>query len=105
MGVAAHSGSLLALMLAEVAAGVLVGGVLSVSMLAEMFPTGVRASGLSMTAGLAAALVGGTAPFIDQLLFRATGLEVAPALYVAAVAGGALAVTWSWPETASAPLD
>ena len=105
MSLAAHSGSLLALTLAEVTAGVCVGGILSVSMVAEMFPTGVRASGLSLTAGLAAALVGGTAPFVDQVLFTATGLEVLPALYAAAVAGAALAALWSWPETAFAALD
>jgi MHS family proline/betaine transporter-like MFS transporter len=103
--VAAPGASLVALVLVMVTAGVLVGGTLSVSMLVEMFPTEVRASGLSLTAGLAAALVGGTAPFLDQALLKVTGLEAAPAVYVTAVAGLALAASWSWPETAFLPLD
>jgi MHS family proline/betaine transporter-like MFS transporter len=105
MTVAAPGGSLAMLVLVHVAAGVLVGGTLSVSMLVEMFPTEVRASGLSMTAGMAAALIGGTAPLVDQVLFTATGAEAAPGLYVLAVAGAALAATWSWPETAFTTLD
>jgi MHS family proline/betaine transporter-like MFS transporter len=105
MSVAAESGSLLALALAEIMAGIAVGGALSVSMLAEMFPADVRATGLSMTAGLATALVGGTAPLFDQALYKATGLEVAPALYVTAVAGLAFVTLWSWPETAFEAFD
>jgi MFS transporter, MHS family, proline/betaine transporter len=82
MSLAAESGSLRSLALAEIKAGIAIGGALSVSMLAEMFPADVRATGLSMTAGLATALVGGTAPLIDQALYKATGLEVAPAVCV-----------------------
>jgi MHS family proline/betaine transporter-like MFS transporter len=104
LSMAAHSGSVLALTLAEVAAGVVVGGTLSVSMLAEMFPAELRSSALGMTAGLATALVGGTAPLIDQLLYVGTGLEVAPAIYAALVGCLALAAIWSWPETAFEPL-
>jgi MHS family proline/betaine transporter-like MFS transporter len=105
MSLAAESGSLLALALAEIMAGIAVGGALSVSMLAEMFPTDVRATGLSMTAGLATALVGGTAPLFDQVLYKATGLEVAPALYVTAVAVLAFVTLRSWPETAFEAFD
>ena len=100
MSLAAHSGSLPALMLAEVVAGIGIGGTLSVSMLAEMFPADLRATGLGLTAGLATALVGGTAPLVDQVLFLATGFEQAPALYVVVVCGLALATARSWPETA-----
>jgi MHS family proline/betaine transporter-like MFS transporter len=105
MSIAAHSGSLLALTAAEIAAGVAVGGMLSVSMLTEMFPAQLRATALGLTAGLATALVGGTAPLVDQVLFMATGLEVAPALYVVAVGCLALAAARSWPETAFRALD
>jgi MHS family proline/betaine transporter-like MFS transporter len=100
----ATSGSVVGLICANMLAGVLVGGTLSVSMLAEMFPTEVRASGLSMTAGLAAALVGGTAPFVDQLLFAATGRETAPALYLVVMAGAALVTLSGRAETAFDPL-
>ena len=105
MSLAAESGSLLAHLLAEVMAGIAVGGALSVLMLAEMFPTDVRATGLSMMAGLATALVGGTAPLLDRALCKATGLKVAPALYVTAVAGLAFVTLRSWPETAFKAFD
>ncbi len=105
LSMAAHSGSLLALTLAEIVAGGAVGGVLSVSMLAEMFPARLRATGLGLTAGLATALVGGTGPLVSQALFLATGSEAAPALYVTTVGGLCLLVVRSWPETAFRALD
>ena len=74
-------------------------------MLAEMFPADLRATGLGLTAGLSTALVGGTAPLVDQVLFLATGFEDAPALYVAIVGCVALATARSWPETAFEDLD
>jgi MHS family proline/betaine transporter-like MFS transporter len=105
MSMAAHSGSLLALTLAEVVAGIGIGGTLSVAMLAEMFPAELRATGLGLTAGLSTALVGGTAPLVDQVLFLATGFEEAAALYVVVVGCVALATARSWPETAFEDLD
>lgn len=105
LSLAAHSGSLLALGVAEVAAGAAVGGMLSVSMLTEMFPAHLRSTALGLSAGLATALVGGTAPLVDQLLFLATGSDTAPALYVMAVGALALVVVRSWPETAFRALD
>jgi MHS family proline/betaine transporter-like MFS transporter len=104
LSLAAHSGSLILLTLAEVAAGVAVGGTLSVSMLAEMFPSGLRATALGLTAGLATALVGGTAPLVDQVLFQVTGLEVAPAVYITLVGLLALVTLWTWRETAFGDL-
>ncbi len=104
MSLAAHSGSLILLTLAEIAAGIAVGGTLSVSMLAEMFPTSLRATALGMTAGLATALVGGTAPLVDQVLFKATGVELAPAVYTTLVGLLALVATWRWRETAFGDL-
>lgn len=105
LSIAAHSGSLLALVLAEMAAGSAVAGVLSASMLAEMFPAQLRASGLGLTAGLATALVGGTGPLISQALFLATGSDSAPALYVTVVGCLTLLAARSWPETAFRALD
>ena len=102
--VLARSGSLGALIVADLLAGAVVGGVLSVSMLAEMFPTSVRATGVALTAGLASATMGGTAPFVGQVLFQATDLAMAPAVYIATVALLALATLWSWPETAFGDL-
>ncbi len=103
--VMARSGSPGALLVADLVAGVLVGAVLSVSLVAEMFPTPVRATGVAFTAGLASATVGGTAPFVAQVLFQVTGRGMAPALYVSGAALLALAALWSWPETAFRELD
>ena len=100
----ARSGSTGALLAADLLGGVLVGGVLSVSLLAEMFPTAVRATGVALTAGLASATMGGTAPFIDQVLFQMTDQALAPALYIATVALLAFGALWFWPETAFGDL-
>jgi MHS family proline/betaine transporter-like MFS transporter len=55
---------------------------------------------MSMTAGLATALIGGTAPVVDQLLVTAVGLNIAPGLYVSLIACLALLALRRWPETA-----
>jgi MHS family proline/betaine transporter-like MFS transporter len=54
--------------------------------LAELFPTRVRFTGLSVSYGLAVTLAGGTAPFVATLLVHQTGNPVAPAYYVMALA-------------------
>jgi MFS transporter, MHS family, proline/betaine transporter len=58
---------------------------------------------MSMTAGLAAALLGGTAPVIDQILVTTLNLDVAVGLYVSLVGCLALVALWRWPETAFKP--
>lgn len=105
LSVAAHSGSLPALLLAEILAGSAVGGVLSASMLVEMFPADLRATGLGLTARLAMALVGGTGPLVGQALFLATGSDEEPARYVTTVGRLTLLLARSSPETALRPLD
>ena len=94
------STSRLGLLFAQMAIGGAMTGVLLVAMVSELFPTALRSTGMSMTAGLATALIGGTAPVVDQLLVTALGLEIAPGLYVGLVASLALAALWRWPETA-----
>jgi MHS family proline/betaine transporter-like MFS transporter len=54
--------------------------------LAELFPTRVRFTGLSVSYGLAVTLFGGTAPFVATLLVKQTGNPVAPAFYIMALA-------------------
>jgi len=98
------SGSLAAMAAAQAAAGVTIAGVLSVAAVAEMFPTRVRATGLALTAGLATATLGGTAPLVGQILFKVTGHETAPAIYMATVAALALLALRGQPETASSDL-
>jgi MHS family proline/betaine transporter-like MFS transporter len=60
----------------------------------------VRSTGVALTAGIATALIGGTAPLIAQILVRVTAAEAAPGVYVAAVGSLALVALWRWPETA-----
>ncbi len=58
------------------------------SILAEMFPTRVRYTGLSVSYGFAVVMFGGFAPFISTLLVDLTGNPYAPAFYI--MTGGAL---------------
>jgi MHS family proline/betaine transporter-like MFS transporter len=104
MWLLASSGSLVALAAAQSVIGAVVGGVLSVAMLAELFPTRLRATGLALTAGLGTAILGGTAPLVDQVLVTVTGYDVLPAVYAAVVAVLALLALSGRPETASSEL-
>jgi MHS family proline/betaine transporter-like MFS transporter len=58
------------------------------SILAEMFPTRVRYTALSVSYGFAVVLFGGFAPLISTWLVDLTGNPIAPAFYV--MTGGAL---------------
>ena len=100
----AASASQLGLLLAQLIMGGALAGVLLIAMVGELFPTPLRSTGMSMTAGLATALVGGTAPLIDQILVTALELDVAPGVYVSLVACLALVALWRWPETAFKPM-
>jgi MHS family proline/betaine transporter-like MFS transporter len=50
--------------------------------LAELVPTRVRYSALSIGYNVGVAVFGGTAPFVNTYLFSRTGSDVAPAFYV-----------------------
>jgi MFS transporter, MHS family, proline/betaine transporter len=95
--------SRLGLLLAQLVIGAATAGVLLIAMVGELFPAQLRSTGMSMTAGLATALIGGTAPLIDQILVTTMGLDVAPGLYVSLVGCLALVALWRWPETAFRP--
>jgi MHS family proline/betaine transporter-like MFS transporter len=103
--VLATRGSLLGLVVAQILIGIAVAGVLSVAMLGEAFPAPVRSSGVALTAGIATALIGATAPWVAQILVRLTDAEAAPGGYVAAIGSLALVALWRWPETAFQKLD
>ena len=104
MWLLASSGSLVALAASQSLMGAAVGGVLSVAMLAELFPTRLRATGLALTAGLGTAVLGGTAPLVEQILVKVTGIDLLPAVYVTVVAAVALLALNGRPETASSEL-
>jgi MHS family proline/betaine transporter-like MFS transporter len=103
--VIASDGSLLGLVSAQLLIGIPTVGILSIAMLAEAFPAPARSTGVALTAGIATALIGGTAPWIDHLLVRLSGFEAAPGVYVAFIGVLALVALWRWPETAFGSLD
>ena len=75
------------------------------SILAEMFPTRVRYTALSVSYGFAVVLFGGFAPLIATWLVSVTGNPLAPAFYV--MTGGAISAIaiLSMKENLNTPLD
>jgi MFS transporter, MHS family, proline/betaine transporter len=75
------------------------------SILAEMFPTRVRYTGLSVSYGFAVVLFGGFAPLVSTWLVSVTGNPLAPAFYI--MTGGAIsaAAILSMREHLNTPLD
>jgi MHS family proline/betaine transporter-like MFS transporter len=75
------------------------------SILAEMFPTPVRYTGLSVSYGFAVVLFGGFAPLIATWLVAVTGNPLAPAFYI--MVGGAIsaAAILSMKERLNVPLE
>jgi MHS family proline/betaine transporter-like MFS transporter len=75
------------------------------SILAEMFPTRVRYTGLSVSYGFAVVLFGGFAPLISTWLVEVTGNPFAPAFYI--MTGGALSAIaiLSMKEYLNTPLE
>ena len=65
--------------------GLVVQTVPGITMLPEMFPKRVRASGMSLVYSVGVALFGGFAPFISTWLVNATGSKLAPAWYLVAM--------------------
>ena len=93
------------LLLGYTLVGLALGTLVPSSFLAELFPTRLRYSGLSLTYGLASAIVGGTAPALATLLVRRTGEGLAPAWYATCVTAVALVAVLLAPETVRRPLD
>ena len=65
----------------------------AISVFAELFPTRLRSTAVSLVYSIAVVLVGGFAPLIVTWLIAVTGRPTAPAFYVigaAAVSGVAL---------------
>jgi MFS transporter, MHS family, proline/betaine transporter len=71
---------------------------------AEIFPTRVRYTALSIGYNIAVAIFGGFAPFIAAFLLRATGNKHAPAAYVVIAALVTLVILLRTRETAFPPL-
>jgi len=75
------------------------------SILAEMFPTRVRYTALSLSYGFSVAIFGGFAPFVAQWLVSATGSPVSPAYCVIAAAFVSVIAVWTMKEPMNNPLD
>ncbi|MBV8618633.1 MAG: MFS transporter [Curvibacter sp.] len=65
--------------------GLVVQTVPGITMLPEMFPRAVRATGMSLVYSVGVALFGGFAPFVSTWLLNATGSKLAPAWYLVAM--------------------
>lgn len=85
--------------------GIALGALPMSAFLAELFPTRLRYSGLSVTYGLGSAMFGGTAPLVAALLAQRSGGLSAPVWYATAVAALATVLAWFAPETSDRPLD
>jgi MFS transporter, MHS family, proline/betaine transporter len=85
--------------------GLALGTLVPSTFLAELFPTRLRYSGLSLTFGLGSALFGGTAPALAAFLVRRSGDALAPAWYATVLTVVALACVVLAPETAGRPLE
>ena len=85
--------------------GLALGALVPSTFLAELFPTRLRYSGLSLTYGLASALFGGTAPALATFLVRRTGDALSPAWYATGLTVVAIVCVLVTPETVGRPLD
>lgn len=62
-----------------------IGGAPAMTMLPELFPQNVRATGMSLIYGVGVAVFGGFAPFISTWLVKISGNRLAPAWYLIAM--------------------
>jgi MHS family proline/betaine transporter-like MFS transporter len=85
--------TLLALLLVQTVLGGLAAAYMGplAAMMAEVFPTRMRTTGLATSYAFCVAIFGGLAPFINAWLVAATGSNVAPAFYLIFAAAISLA--------------
>lgn len=84
------AGALVAQLVIALGIAVLWGG--GVPLLTEAFPARIRYSGAAVSYNIAYAVLGGTAPLVSQAIANGFASQLAPAVYVAAVALITLAV-------------
>lgn len=75
------------------------------AILAELFPTRIRFTALSIGYSLAVTIFGGFAPFIATFLIRETGSPISPALYVVVSAVISTVTLLLIKDPTNAPLD
>jgi MFS transporter, MHS family, proline/betaine transporter len=72
--------------------------------LAEMFPTRVRYTALSVSYGFSVAIFGGFAPFVATWLVASTGSPLSPAILVVAAGLASAVAIWTMREVRNTPL-
>ena len=100
-----QQGAIGGLLLGYAVIGLVLGVAAPSSFLAELFPTRLRYSGLSLTFGLASALFGGTAPALATVLTGSASNATPAAWYATAVTAVAVVCLLAAPETAHRALD
>jgi MHS family proline/betaine transporter-like MFS transporter len=73
--------------------------------LAEMFPTGLRATGMAVAYNLGVALFGGMAPLVVAALIARTGDPLAPVYYVSACSAIGLIAAFAFPTRQILPAS
>ncbi|WP_250527367.1 MFS transporter [Caballeronia sp. GAWG2-1] len=101
-----HSTSVLTVLLAILFCNALIGLIAGscTAAMAEMFPTRLRTTGVSIGYGLSVTIFGGFASVISELLIKLTGSELSPSFFVIATALVSLSVVVTLKETAHKPL-
>ncbi|MPQ96464.1 MFS transporter [Modestobacter sp. I12A-02628] len=64
-------------------------------LMADLFPTRVRATGMAVGYNIGVAVFGGATPLVAQFLLGATGTAAAPAFWVMVAAVASLAAVWA----------
>jgi MFS transporter, MHS family, proline/betaine transporter len=95
-----EQGSTSQMVVGYVTIGVALGAVGLSTFLAELFPTRLRYSGLSLTYGLSSTVFGGSAPLVATFLVQRTGNGLLPAWYATGVSAAALGCALVARETA-----
>ncbi|WP_168787867.1 MFS transporter [Paraburkholderia aromaticivorans] len=99
--------SIVPIFTAIVLCGIVIGlfaGVCPAAM-AEIFPTRMRSTGVSIGFNLSTAIFGGFAPLISEFLIKFTGSQQSPSYYVIFAAAISLVAIASMKETAHKPLS
>lgn len=78
---------------------------ISPALMAELFPTTLRTTGVSVSFGLSTAIFGGFAPFISTWLISATGSQMSPAFYLMGAAVLSFLTLLSLRETLNTSLE
>ena len=74
------------------------------AILAELFPTAVRYTGMAISYNAAAAIFGGSAPLVCEWLIAATGDDTSIAWYVMACNVASLIALWFYRDRYREPL-